>query len=298
MKRWIPAAGTMKKPSPAGPALAVVASALVWGLAWWPLRRLEALAWHPLQSSVFLFGLGAIAIALLRPDTPRVFATTRGMWLLAAVSGLTNAAFNWAIVIGDVVRVILLFYLMPLWSVLLAWLLLGERITLGGALRIAVAMAGVALVLQTDSGMALPLPASLADWLALGAGFTFALSNVLLRRYGDVEGAAKALSMFTGSALVSLALLLAIAPAPWLPALSVPALALGAALSAILVLGNFSLQYGAARLPARVCAVVLLSEVVFATVSSVAMGTGTLTPGSLLGAGMILLAGVLATGEG
>ena len=41
--------------------------------------------------------------------------------MLAA--GTTNATFNWAVTLGDVVRVVLLFYLMPLWAVLLARLL-------------------------------------------------------------------------------------------------------------------------------------------------------------------------------
>ena len=42
---------------------------------------------------------------------------------------MTNVGFNWAVTMGDVVRVVLLFYLMPLWAVLLAWPLLGERPT-------------------------------------------------------------------------------------------------------------------------------------------------------------------------
>ena len=36
--------------------------------------------------------------------------------LLLVAAGITNATFNWAIVVGDVVRVVLLFYLMPLCS--------------------------------------------------------------------------------------------------------------------------------------------------------------------------------------
>jgi drug/metabolite transporter (DMT)-like permease len=43
------------------------------------------------------------------------------VWALLAAAGLANAGINWAVTVGDVVRVVLLFYLMPAWVVLLAW---------------------------------------------------------------------------------------------------------------------------------------------------------------------------------
>ena len=49
--------------------------------------------------------------------------------------------------VGDVVRVVLLFYLMPAWSVLLAWRVLGERPTRMAVVRLVMAFAGVVLVL-------------------------------------------------------------------------------------------------------------------------------------------------------
>jgi EamA domain-containing membrane protein RarD len=61
--------------------------------------------------------------------------------VLVLASGTTNACFNWGVTIGDVVRVVLLFYLMPLWAVLLARLLLGERMTSAALRRVRVALA-------------------------------------------------------------------------------------------------------------------------------------------------------------
>ena len=83
--------------------------------------------------------------------------------------------------VGDVVRVVLLFYLMPLWAVLLARLLLDERSTALALLRVALALAGAAVVLWPQGG-GWPLPRSLADWLGVVGGFAFALNNVMLRR--------------------------------------------------------------------------------------------------------------------
>ena len=109
-------------------------------------------------------------------------------------------AFNWAVTVGDVVRVVLLFYLMPAWSVLLAWRVLGERPTGLALLRIALAFAGVGLVLLPPGVSASKLLSnlSMADALALAGGFFFALTNVTLRRLHTVPASARMLAMFTG----------------------------------------------------------------------------------------------------
>lgn len=66
---------------------------------------------------------------MLRPASLKLAWQYPVLLLLAISSGLNNVAFNWAVTEGDVVRVVLLFYLMPAWAVLLAWKILGERPT-------------------------------------------------------------------------------------------------------------------------------------------------------------------------
>jgi drug/metabolite transporter (DMT)-like permease len=58
---------------------------------------------------------------------------------------------------------------------------------------------------------------------------------------------------------------------------------------------NLSLQYGAARLPANTTAVVMLSEVVFASASAVALGAGTFGLREAVGAAMIVGGALLAS---
>ncbi|WP_043820954.1 EamA family transporter, partial [Rubrivivax gelatinosus] len=91
-----------------------------------------------------------------RPSAWRELLRTPVLWVLVAAAGTTNATFNWGVTVGDVVRVVLLFYLMPLWTVLLARLLLRERLTRAAALRVAMALAGAAIVLWPEGG-GLPL---------------------------------------------------------------------------------------------------------------------------------------------
>ena len=290
-------------------AWALVFNAFVWGTSWWPLRRLQEAGLHPLWATAIIFTLASLAIAIARPRACLQVARTPALWLLVAAAGLTNASFNWAIVIGDVVRVVLLFYLMPLWTVLLARVVLGERLTEAGALRVAPGAVGAAIVLwpsnasdatTSDFLALLPLPRSLADWLGVVGGFSFAFNNVMLRREAGRPEEGRSLAMFLGGAVVAAALaafLTASGAAARPPAPAWPWLALTGALTLVFLAGNLSLQYGAARLPANRTAVVMLTEVVFASLSAVALGGGTLTARLAVGGAFIVAGAVLAARE-
>ncbi len=287
-------------PSRALPALALCLNALVWGTSWWPLRYFESLGLHPLWATALVYLTVVVVVVLLRPRAVMQVLRTPALCLLVLAAGTTNAAFNWAMVIGDVVRVILLFYLMPLWAVLLARVLLHEPITRAAALRVALGVAGAALVLwPADASLkALPLPRSLADWLSVVGGLSFALNNVLLKRESHRPEAGRVLAMFVGGAMVSAILALALrgsVPLPPMPALAwvLPVLVMAALFGA----GNLALQFGAGRLPANVTAVVMMTEVVFASASALALGSAQLTKQALLGGGLILLAALLAAAE-
>ena len=285
------------------PALALLVNALVWGTSWWPFRQLQSVGLHPLWATVFVYALAVVVIVIARPRAVGQLLRTPVLWVLVLASGTTNAAFNWAVVIGDVVRVILLFYLMPLWTVLLARVLLYEPLTRGAGLRVLLALAGAVIVLSPEgaSGWAgLPLPRSLPDWLGVVGGFSFALNNVLLRREAHRPEEGRALAMFSGGVAVAatLATMLATQGAlPWPPP-PAPTWLLGVlALAVLFLAGNLALQFGAARLPANVTAVVMLTEVLFASASALALGGGVLTGRLLLGGGLIVLAAVLAAFE-
>jgi len=59
-----------------------------------------------------------------------------------------------------------------------------------------------------------------------------------------------------------------------------------------------ALQYGAARLSANATALIMLSEVVVASASSIALGAGELNPRTLLGGSLIVLAALMAARAG
>ena len=279
----------------AGAAAALVINAFIWGVSWWPFRTLQGYGLHPLWSTALMYLMVFALLLTLRFKSWRGVLANPGLWLLALSSGLTNVGFNWAVTVGDVVRVVLLFYLMPAWSVLVAWLLLGEKPTTASLLRLALAMAGVLIVLKTpDSPW--PIPQGGADWLALMGGLTFAITNALLRKFKHAPSEACMLAMFGGGALMAtLAALLGmsqqIVPGPALQAAGIPVLL---ALSLAFMAGNAALQYGAARLAASATALVMLTEILFASGSAALLGAATFTPRIVLGGSLIVLAAVLA----
>ena len=280
------------------PAAALVVNAFIWGVSWWAFRELQGLGLHPLWATALVYGL-VFALLLTRfASTLPYFARHPGLWALAIASGFTNVGFNWAVTVGDVVRVVLLFYLMPAWSVLVAWLLLGEKPTAGSLLRLVLAMAGVLVVLKTPESP-WPIPSSLPDWLALAGGLSFAITNAYLRKLGNegkVPSEARMLAMFGGGTVLASGVALAgmsqgIVTAPAL-ALSGVWLVLG--LSAAFLVCNACLQYGASRLPGSTTALVMLTEILFASGSAAWLGTAEFTPRILWGGGLILLAALLA----
>jgi drug/metabolite transporter (DMT)-like permease len=292
------------------PVLALAVNAFIWGVSWWPFRRLQALGLHPLWATTLIYVLCVAAIAAWRRGALREFATRPALWLIFLAAGTTNAAFNWAVSIGDVVRVVLLFYLMPLWALLLARLVLGEPFTRRAVVRVALALAGAALVLwhgEPAPGAARAAGAgawhALPDLLALLGGFSFALNNVMLRRAAALPHEGRAIAMFLGGAVVAgaAASLLSAGAASaaggagvhWPPAGTawlLPALGLSLAFLG----SNLCLQYGASRLSAAAAAVVMPSEVLFASLTSVWWGGATLHA-SVLAGGALILAAALAS---
>jgi drug/metabolite transporter (DMT)-like permease len=282
--------------------LALLANAFVWGVSWWPFRHLQAMGLHPLWATTIIYVLSALAIIAWRPDALRQFLGHPALWLIFLGSGATNATFNWAVSIGDVVRVVLLFYLMPLWSLLLARLILREKLTAGSIGRVAMALAGAALVLShgaaAEGDHAAGGAGVLPDVLALLGGFAFALNNVMLKRESAQPEEGRALAMFFGGAVVAgltAAGLSAVGTAGvhWPVASSawlLPAFGLAIAFMA----SNLCLQYGAARLSAAATAVVMPCEVLFAALTSVWWGGAALHPAVLIG-GALILAATLAS---
>jgi drug/metabolite transporter (DMT)-like permease len=247
---------------------------------------------HPLWSTAIIFSACVLILLSSRPSVLRQMRGHPQLLLVAVTAGLTNASFNAAVAFGDVVRVLLLFYLMPVWAVILARLLLREAITPRALMRIALGLGGAMVVLYQPA-IGLPLPHSLPDWVALFGGFTFALNNVMLLRLKGVSDVGRAVAMLSGGALVSAALGVLFASLGmilWPSALSMALAPTLAVWSLLFLVAVVCLQYGASRLPANITALVMLTEILFAAVSAWTLGAAEIRLQDLIGGALIISA--------
>ncbi len=280
----------LKLPSSA-PTWALVFGATTWGIVWYPYRLLAQAGVDGIWSTLFTY---AVALAIGIAAFPRVARSLGRVRPLAIVMGLaigwSNLAYVLGVLEGDVMRVLLLFYLAPLWTVPIARLVLHERLDARGFLVMAIAFAGAMIMLWRPE-VGFPWPASRAEWMGLAAGFLFALGNVLVRRLDDMGDAAKSLVIWAGVAAVALA------HAPFSP--SSPADAFAHARAApLLVLGigvalfamSLALQYGLSRLPANRAIVILLFELVVAAIAAYVLAGEVMRPQDWLGGALIATA--------
>ena len=284
--------------SPSGGLLAagaLMVNAAIWGMSWWPFRELQHHGLHPLWATAAVYLLISLGMSAFYFSAWRGLLAQPQLWLLALAAGLTNVCFNWAVTVGDVVRVVLLFYLMPAWSVLIAWALLDEKPSRASLLRLLLAMAGVLIVLKTP-GSAWPVPQSVADYLALLGGLCFALTNVLLLKFNQTASSSRMLAMFVGGAVLpgAVALMGLALGTLTAPALQLSGVAVFVGLTLAFVASNMMLQYGAARLAASTTALVMLTEILFAGVSAAMWDATDLSPRVFWGGSLIVLAALWA----
>ena len=275
--------------------LGLLVNATVWGLSWIGFKSLHAQGLHPLWMTAVISGVAFVAVFAAKPAATLEVLSSRSLRMVLLAAGLTNICFNTAVTLGDVLRVTLLFYLMPVWAAVLAHYFLGEPVNRVQTLRLIVGLLGAMLVLWQPS-MGLPIPSSLADWLGIAGGFFFALNNVSLRKAAAASDGARAQAMFMGGFICSLGLAIVLASQGainWPTAMAVANMssaALELGLWALLFLiANYGVQYGAARLPANLTALIMLSEIFIAGVSSAMLGTSNLRWQELVGGVLILI---------
>ena len=160
----------------------LLSGAMVWGLMWYPYRVLQEAGVSGELATLLTYGI-ALIFGLLAMGPVWRELRTAGWWGIALmlVSGWTNFGYVLAILDGEVMRVLLLFYLAPLWTVIFARWMLGEKLNNYGYAIIALSLAG-AFVMLWNPVHGLPLPQNRAEWIGLSAGMGFAMLNVLVRR--------------------------------------------------------------------------------------------------------------------
>jgi drug/metabolite transporter (DMT)-like permease len=161
--------------------LACAYSGLVWGLFWIPLRQLEQSGIPGLWANLVFYLAPLVLVLPLLPFRWR--RTVEGgldLQFKGMLTSLSLISYSVAVLNTEVVRAMLLFYLTPVWSALLARLVLGDPITPVRWLAMTIGIAGMFVILN-DGSAGLPVPNNAGDWLALSSGIGWAVAAVSLR---------------------------------------------------------------------------------------------------------------------
>jgi len=273
-----------------GPSLAIVLSTLFWGTLWIPLRGLD----HAGLSSAWATAGGfALPLAILLPvglaRRWQLRAAGRPLFLAGLLTAAAIALYAEGLLRGYVARVILLFYLTPVWSTLLARWRLGVPITAARSATIGFGLLGLFVVLGNGGA---PVPHTVADWMGLLSGICWAWAMVSLQHVEQVADVDKMFVQFLF--LAPLFVLFTIVPGgrSWVA----PSVAtLSRSLGWLLALGLLWMPavvgltiFGGSRVePGRV-AVLLMLEIVVGLGSAAALAGEPLGARELLGAVMIV----------
>lgn len=271
---------------------ALLLGALVWGVIWYPYRILRDGGVDGVLASTASYGVAFVFGLIFFRNKLRGLRLSWPVFWLALAAGGCNLGYVLATLTGEVMRVLLLFYLAPLWTVLLSRWLLGERLNRFGALIVALSLAG-AMTMLWQAQTAFPLPQDFADCLGLGAGFSFALFNVLSRRHAGLGIEAKSMVAFAGVLLVGIPLLLAGGASVHWPAQGF-AWGLLFLIGLVLLLVNVVVQFGLARVAANRAIVIMLSEVGFAALAAYFLTDEALQLREWVGGAMILAASLFS----
>lgn len=269
----------------------LVTTIVVWGYNWIPMKISLAGA-GPFTMTALRVGLGALTLlivlaALRRPLGPPRERTY--LWLgLTQVMGMVGLS-SIALSLGDVGRTAILLFTMPLWTILLARVVLAERIGPARWAGMALALGGIATIV---SGGHLDGAALLGATCSILGGLCWAAGVIIQKRAGR---APDLLRLTAWQQIVGFVPSLVIALAArehaivWTPVFSVAILfngIVGSGLAWLTWLGAVS------RLPASLTAIASLGIPVVATVAA-ALQLGELPPGRELAGDALILAGLI-----
>ena len=162
----------------------LVVLTLVWGTNWplFPLAMREVSVWTFRAVSVPVAGVALLAFAFARGQSLLI---ARRHWRALTIATffylvIWNIATAYAAVMLPSGQAAVLGFTMPLWSALITWAVLGERLT--ARLVLAVVLSGAAVLLLMVPSFKAYAQAPLGLLLGLSAGLGWAIGTLILKR--------------------------------------------------------------------------------------------------------------------
>jgi drug/metabolite transporter (DMT)-like permease len=274
--------------------IAVSISGISWGLVWIPLRGLN-MAGIDKSWSFIVFNMLplVLVVPLLAARWKPMRAGGSALLLIGLSLGMTQAFYSMSVLHTEIVRAMVLFYLNPVWSMLMARVFLKEAITPIRWLAIAVAFLGMVIILHADQGI--PWPQNVGDWCAIVAGFAWS-SSVVLMRFHQQQGP---IEMFVQNFLWTGLLLfpfLAFADFSTMPPVGLVVAQLWWLLpfiAGVAMVGVFASMWAVPKLPPAVVGVLYMTEISAGAISSALWSGEPFGARELLGIGLITAAAIM-----
>jgi drug/metabolite transporter (DMT)-like permease len=266
-------------------------SSIGWGLSWLPIKSLTQSGLDGIHLVLIAFtSAGLLLLPALWIQRSHWQSRLHLLFAIAVFGGFANLAFQIAMVHGNVVRVMILFYLLPVWSVLGGWYFLQERPDRLRIFAMILSLMGAAMILNVDSTTFAGL--NTIDLLAIGSGFALAMNNILFRKTAEQPLAGKVSAMFIGCALLIGSYVLMTPTTASLPDNMTPFYAI---LYGVMFLSliTFGTQWGVTQLEAGRASLIIVMELVAAVVSVAIFTELSLTFREVVGAIMVLTAAIL-----
>jgi drug/metabolite transporter (DMT)-like permease len=275
---------------------ALVGSGIVWGLCWMPLKFFAAsgLTGHVIGLTAYAL-VGLVALPLIWRERAQWRGEVRLLLLIGLFFGWANMAFTTALMTGSVVRAMLLFYLLPAWGAIGGVLFLHERLRPRRMLAVALSLGGVFVIMGDVAVFSQPL--SLADGLALSAGFCYTAAGIANRKARYIPLVSRTLMTFVGCGLVSLGVMAFVTPV--LPDIAGITWVLLVLFAFVWLLGGTLLTtYGVTHVEVSRAAVLQVVELLVAVVSAIVIGDEVMGVKEWVGATMIVIATLLEATNG
>jgi len=266
-------------------------SSIGWGLTWLPIKSINQMGLDGMSLVLIAFAsAGTLLAPFLWKQRRHWQGQFTNLMLIALFGGLANLLFQSALVHGNVVRVMILFYLLPVWSVLGGWYFLKEKPDWIRGMAVVISVTGAVLILNIESSTFSGL--SWIDAMAIGSGMTFAMNNILFRKTAAQPLASKVSAMFLGCAVLIGAYMAMQSSNIALPDNLSP---IYAALYGILFLSliTFGTQWGVTQLEAGRAALIIVMELVVAVISVAILTDISLTLREIGGALLVMTAAII-----
>ena len=273
------------------PVLILFVSSIGWGLTWLPL---DYLGKSGVQGPLLILVAFGGAVVFLLPVLLIQYKAWRAQWqllgLIVIFGGFANLAFQTSLYHGEVIRVMILFYLLPVWGVLGGRIFLGERIDALRVTAVIAALGGAFLILDGPD-LIRQLP-GWVDLLALGSGFAFAMNNLVFRFAQDIPVGSKVSAMFIGVVIFISVYLLFFEPDSSGLTVANVGLTLLYGIAGITLI-TFGTQWGVTQLEAGRASIIMVMELVAAIVSAVWLLNQSLGAMELTGIALVMSAALI-----